>query len=39
MFNINDYYLGVILACPSYYNNGNRKKRINRYRPLSWYVK
>lgn len=29
MFNINDYYLGVILATPSYYNNGNSKKRIN----------
>lgn len=29
MFNIDDYYLGVILASPSYYNNGNSKKRIN----------
>ena len=28
MFNIDDYYLGVILATPSYYNNGNSKKRI-----------
>lgn len=31
MFNLDDYYLGVILASPSYYNIGKSQKRIKSY--------